>query len=84
MTSPTLYDSIVSRAKEGHTNINFNLYPRKERQFLNEGFSVQRLGPVKDYPRQYICKVAWLCAAEGTVARKYLELAAVVHPELLQ
>lgn len=84
MTRPTLYDFMESHSKEGHTDINFNLYPRKERQFLNEGFSVQRLGPVKDYPQQHICKVSWACAAEGTVARKYLELAALMHPELLQ
>lgn len=83
MTRPTLYDFMRSHAKEGHTSINFNLYPRKERQLLNEGFSVQRLVPVKDYPCQHICKVTWTCAAEGTVARKYLELAAIVHPELL-
>lgn len=84
MNRPTLYDFMESHSNEGHTSINFNLYARKERQLLNEGFSVQRLGPVKDYPKQHLCKVTWTYAVEGTVARKYLELAAAVHPELLQ
>lgn len=84
MNRPTLYDFMESHAKVGHTSINFNLYPRKERQLLNEGFSVQRLGPVKDYPQQHLCKVTWTYAVEGTLARKYLELAAIVCSELLQ
>lgn len=84
MTRLTLHDFIESHAKEGHTSINFNLYPKKERQFLNEGFSVQRIGPVENYPQQHLCKVTWTYAVEGTIAHKYLELAATVHPELLQ
>jgi len=84
MNTPTLYDFMESHAKKGHLSINFNLYPRKERQLLNEGFSVQRLGSVKGYPQQHLCKVSWACSVEGTIARKYLELAAVVLPELLQ
>lgn len=84
MNRPTLYDFMESHAKEGHTSINFNLYPRRERQFLNEGFSVQRLGPVKDYPQQHVCKVDWTYAVPGTTAYKFLEFAAAVHPELLQ
>lgn len=84
MNRPTLYDFMKSHAKEGHTSITFNLYARKERQLLNEGFSVQRLGPVEDYPQQHKCKVGWSYAVEGTIARRFLELAAAVNPELLQ
>lgn len=85
MNKPTLYDFIESHAKKGFTDIKLNLYPRKERQLLNDGFSIQRLGTVKDYPNQHLCKVGWTYAyVEGTVAHRFLELAAAMYPELLQ
>lgn len=84
MNRPTLYDFMKSHASEGLTSINLNLYSRKERQLLNEGFSVQRLGPVEDYPQQHLCKVSWAYAVEGTIARRFLDVAASVRPELLQ
>lgn len=85
MNRPTVYDFMESRAREGHTGINLNLYPRKERQLLNAGFAVQRTGPaIPDYPQQHPCRVDWTHAVEGTVAHHFLELAVAAKPELLQ
>jgi len=84
MHGPNLHDFVESHAKKGLTNIHLNLYPRKERQFLNEGFSVQRLAPVEEYPKQHTCNVDWSQAVPGAIAHKFLELAASVRPELLQ
>jgi len=84
MNGPTLYDFLKSHAKKGHTDIKLNLAPRKEWQFLNAGFSIQRLGPVKDYPQYHLCKVGWACPTKGTDAYRFFELAAAVYPELLE
>ena len=84
MNRPTLYDSISSRARSGHTSIILNLYAKKVRQLLNEGFSVQLLGPVEGYPQQHRCKVDWAYAVEGTVARRFFDLAVTANSELLQ
>ena len=84
MNRPTVYDFMESHAKNGHTDLKLNLYPRKERELLNGGFSVQRLGPVEGYPHQHKCKVGWADAVEGTVARRFWDIAVTANPKLLE
>lgn len=84
MKMPTLYDFMKDLATSGYTETDFYLFPQKERELLNGGFGVQRIRTAVNNPKKHFCRVSWAHASEGTVARKFLDLAIAADPELFK
>ena len=83
MDKPTLHDILYEYAAVGYADTQRNLYPKQELALLKDGFSVQRIGTVPDYPEQSRCLISWKNTIEGTYAYELLQQAAKIHPELL-
>lgn len=68
-----IQDRIGMCADTGQTCMKLNLYKKQVNALIDDGFSVQRLGAVPNYPEQGSYKIDWSEAPEGSVARHYLE-----------
>ena len=68
-----IQDRIGMCADAGQTRMKLNLYKKQVNALIDDGFSVQRLGAVPNYPEQGSYKIDWSDAPEGSVAYHYLE-----------
>lgn len=68
-----IQDRIGMCADAGQTRMKLNLYKKQVNALIDDGFSVQRLGAVPNYPEQGSYKIDWSDAPEGSVAHHYLE-----------
>lgn len=80
----TMLNQIEELSKAGLTSVYLTLQPHHETELLGLGFSIQRTMDIPNHPDQHNCRIDWRYAVKGTLAYKFLENAARLHPELLQ
>ena len=83
MEKVTIRDRMLMCAESGETRIKLNLYKKQVRTLIDEGYTVQKIGPVVNYPEQSAYNIDWKDAVEGSAAYELLKKAAEVKPELL-
>lgn len=84
MEKVTIRDRMLMCAESGETSIKLNLYKKQVRALIEDGYTIQRLGSVPNYPDQGAYQIDWKNAIDGTTAYELLKKAAAVNPKLLQ